>query len=1170
MQLAQVKLNDKYELQEGRIYLTGVQALVRLPLMQAARDRVAGLNTGGFISGYRGSPLGTYDNALWGAKAFLAERNIHFQPGLNEDLGATSVWGSQQVNLWQGAKVDGVFGIWYGKGPGVDRSLDVLKHANAAGSSKHGGVLALAGDDHGCQSSTLPHQSEQVFQAAMIPVLNPATVQEYLDFGLLGFAMSRFTGCWIGFKAISEAVESAASIAVDPERPRIVLPEDFEMPPGGLNIRYPDPPMVLEARLHGPKMQAVAAFARANALDRVVFEPKRPARIGIVATGKAYLDLRQALADLGLPEDRLHEIGVRIYKVGMPWPLEAQGALRFADGLQDILVVEEKRGLIEDQLMKLLYRLPADRRPAIAGKTDEAGRILLPSLGELNPAMVARAVAERLDRHDLVDAAMAQRLSRIKEKEAQAAAPAPKTVRTPFFCSGCPHNTSTRVPEGSRAMAGIGCHGMALYMADRNTQTITHMGGEGVNWIGQAPFAGDDHVFQNLGDGTYYHSGLLAIRAAAAAKVNITYKILFNDAVAMTGGQHHDGPLTVWDITRQVEAEGAQRIVVVTDEPDKYPAGLHWAPGVEIRHRDELDAVQRELRGIPGLTVLVYDQTCAAEKRRRRKRGTFPDPAKRVFINDEVCEGCGDCSVQSNCVSVKPLETELGRKRRIDQSDCNKDFSCLKGFCPSFVTVEGADVRKGGTKPLKLVGDTSDPFAGLPLPKVPQLAEPYGILVTGIGGTGVITVGALIAMAAHVEGKGATALDFTGLAQKNGAVMSHIRLAPQPGDLHAVRISAGGANLVLGCDAVVAASSGALATMEAGLTRAVVNTSVQPTAAFVLDTKVDLGAEETMSRIREALGKDSQGRSRADFIDATALATAIMGDSIAANLFLVGYAWQKGMIPLALESLERAIEINGVAVDANRTSLTWGRLAAHDIEAVRKAAAPRMAAPQRREQSLEEIVADRAGRLTGYQDAAYAARYKALVEEVAAAERQKAPGQSGLAMEAARNLYKVMAYKDEYEVARLYTDGAFQAKLARQFGGDFKMKVHMAPPLISRRDPETGLVPKRAFNGAWLMPAFRVMARMKGLRGTAFDIFGRTAERRAERQLIADYSAVLRELAAGLTAARHPLAVQIAAVPDAIRGFGHVKAASLDAARQREAELLALFRKPDQGLQAAE
>ncbi|MFC3228507.1 indolepyruvate ferredoxin oxidoreductase family protein [Marinibaculum pumilum] len=1165
MELAQVSLNDKYALEEGRIYLTGVQALVRLPLMQAARDRAAGLTTAGFISGYRGSPLGTYDSALWGAKSFLADRNIHFQPGVNEDLGATAVWGSQQVNLFKGAKVDGVFGIWYGKGPGVDRSLDALKHANAAGSSRYGGVLALAGDDHGCQSSTLPHQSEQVFQAAMIPVLNPATVQEYLDFGLLGFAMSRFTGCWIGFKAISEAVESSASIAVDIGRPEIVIPADFEMPADGLNIRYPDPPMAMEARLHGPKMQAVAAFARANGLDRVVFEPDRPARIGIVATGKAYLDLRQALTDLGLRPDRLHELGVRIYKVGMPWPLEADGALRFAEGLTDIIVVEEKRGLIEDQLMKLLYRLPADRRPSICGKTDEGGRILLPSLGELNPAMVARTVAERLQRHDMVDAAMSQRLARIREKEAQAAAPPPKTVRTPFFCSGCPHNTSTKVPEGSRAMAGIGCHGMALWMPDRNTQTITHMGGEGVNWIGQAPFAGDSHVFQNLGDGTYFHSGLLAIRAAAAAGVNITYKILFNDAVAMTGGQHHDGPLTVWDITRQVESEGAKRVVVVTDEPDKYPAGVHWAPKVEIRHRDELDAVQRELRDTPGLTVLVYDQTCAAEKRRRRKRGTFPDPAKRVFINDEVCEGCGDCSVQSNCVSVKPLDTDLGRKRRIDQSDCNKDFSCLKGFCPSFVTVEGAAVKKAGGRPLKLVGADADPFADLPMPARPELQEPYGILVTGIGGTGVITVGALIAMAAHVEGKGATALDFTGLAQKNGAVMSHVRLAPEPEDLHAVRISAGGANLVLGCDAVVAASSGALATMEEGLTRAVVNANVQPTAAFVLDNKVDLGAEEVSKRIRDALARD-----HADFIDATGLATAIMGDSIAANLFLVGYAWQKGLIPLSLEAITRAIEINGVAVEANMTSLSWGRLAAHDIEAVRRAAAPRMAAAERPEPTLDEVVADRVARLAGYQDAAYADRYRKLVEEVAAAERQKAPGQAGLAMEAARNLYKVMAYKDEYEVARLYTDGAFAAKLDRQFGGDFKLKVHMSPPLISRPDPETGVPPKRAFSGRWIFPAFRLMAKLKGLRGTAFDIFGYTAERKAERRLVEDYAAVLRELAAGLTAERHPLAVQIAAVPEGIRGFGHIKARNLDAARKREAELLALYRKPDSGLQAAE
>ncbi len=778
-----VSLDDKYTLRSGRIYLSGVQALVRLPIMQRERDKDAGLKTGGFISGYRGSPLGVYDNALWQAQRHLEAHNIRFQPGLNEDLAATAVWGSQQVNMFPGAAVDGVFAIWYGKGPGVDRSTDALKHGNTTGSSQFGGVLAIAGDDHGCQSSTLAHQSEQIFQAAMMPILNPANIREYLEFGLYGFALSRFSGCWVGFKAIAETVESSASVPVDP-RLEIVLPDDFEIPPGGLNIRWPDPPLEAERRLHGPKMAAVAAFTRANRVDRIVIDPRQP-RLGIITTGKAYLDVRQALSDLGIDE-RAAALGIRLYKVGLTWPLEPSGARRFAEGLTDVLVVEEKRGFIEHQLVHILYNMDAARRPSVVGKTDESGAPLLPSEGELTPSMVARAIVARLRKLGHDSRELEQRVARLDQFDKMLEAAATKTQRTPFFCSGCPHNTSTQVPEGSRALAGIGCHAMAIYVPSRNTATITHMGGEGANWIGQAPFTSENHVFQNLGDGTYSHSGLLAIRAAAAAGVNITYKILYNDAVAMTGGQPVEGQLSVPQITRQVEAEGAKRIVVVTDEPHKYPANAGFARGVELRHRDELDAVQRELRETSGLTVLVYDQTCAAEKRRRRKRGLFPDPPKRVFINEAVCEGCGDCSEKSNCVSVKPVETEFGRKRTIDQSNCNKDFSCLKGFCPSFVTVHGGSLRKL-RKPV--VAGAGDALAELPEPRRRPLVGPYDILVTGIGGTGVITVGALLGMAAHLEGKGCTVLDFTGLSQKNGAVMSHVRLAPRPDDLHAVRVA---------------------------------------------------------------------------------------------------------------------------------------------------------------------------------------------------------------------------------------------------------------------------------------------------------------------------------------------------------------------------------------------
>ncbi|MBS0222609.1 MAG: indolepyruvate ferredoxin oxidoreductase family protein [Proteobacteria bacterium] len=1154
-------LEDRYRLDKGRVYLTGIQALVRLPMMQRQRDLAAGLNTGGFISGYRGSPLGMYDHALWGAKRYLKENNIHFQPGLNEDLAATSVWGSQQTNLFPSATVDGVFAIWYGKGPGVDRSMDVLKHGNAAGTSAHGGVIALAGDDHGCQSSTLPHQSEQVFAAAMIPVVNPATVQEYLDFGILGFALSRYSGCWVGFKAISETVESGASVWVDPERIRIVMPTDFQLPPGGLGIRNPDPPLDQERRLHGPKMAAVQAFVRANGFDRIVIDPPR-ARIGIMTTGKAYLDTRQALEDLGIDDERAKALGIRLYKVGLTWPLEPEGARRFAEGLDEVIVVEEKRSNLEDQLVRILYNLPADRRPLVIGKTDESGQIILPSEGELSPTGVALVIANRLMKHAGDSPELRQRLARLEAKEKLLGAPPSKVARTPYFCSGCPHNTSTRVPEGSRAMAGIGCHGMAVWMPERRTSLISHMGGEGVAWVGQAPFTSEKHIFQNLGDGTYYHSGLMAIRQSAAAGINITYKILYNDAVAMTGGQPHDGPLTVPEITRQVEAEGAKRIVVVTDEPDKYPPNAGFAHGVTIRHRDELDAVQRELRDIPGLTVLVYDQTCAAEKRRRRKRGTFPDPAKRVFINDAVCEGCGDCSEQSNCVSVKPLETELGRKRQIDQSNCNKDFSCLKGFCPSFVSVHGGTPAKAKRPQLKVVQD--DPFASLPMPTMRPLSEAYGILVTGIGGTGVITIGALIGMAAHLEGKGCTVLDFTGLAQKNGAVMSHVRLAPKPEDLHAVRIAAGGANLVLGCDMVVAASPAALSRIEPGITRAVINGYMTPVAAFVMNGDMDLGAESMMKAIRDAAGSEATS-----FVDGTGLATALLGDSIATNLFMLGYAWQKGLVPLSFEALMRAIELNGVAVETSKRTFAWGRLAAHNLSAVEAAAKPTLRVEKPAARTLSEIVAKRVDLLTAYQDAAYAARYSAFVDKVAKVEKEKARGRSGLAEAVARSLYKLMAYKDEYEVARLYTDGEFLKKLGSQFEGDYKLTFHLAPPLFAQRDPETGHLKKREY-GAWMMPAFRLLASMKRLRGTAFDIFGRTAERRMERRLIGEYQTTIDSVLATLDQTNHAMAVQIAQVPESMRGFGHVKEKNVAAAKAREASLLAAYRAPATARAAAE
>jgi len=1154
--LRQVSLDDKYELEAGRVYLTGVQALVRLLMLQRQRDQAAGLNTAGFVSGYRGSPLGGLDLALWGAQKFLARAQIKFQPGLNEDLAATAIWGSQQVNMYPDATYDGVFAMWYGKGPGVDRCGDVFKHANFAGTSRHGGVLVLAGDDHAAKSSTLPHQSDHQFSAAMMPVLYPSSVQEIIDLGLHGWAMSRYSGLWVGFKCVSDTVESSASVSIDPDRVQVVMPDDFPFPPDGVHIRWPDPFLATETRMQDYKIYAALHYCRVNKLNRIVIDSPNP-RLGIITSGKSYLDVRQALDDLGITEADAAEIGIRVFKVAMPWPLEPETVRHFAEGLEEILVVEEKRQIVEYQLKEQLYNWRTDVRPRVVGKFDEKGEWvrphgdwLLPAASELTPAMIARVIAQRIERLSLHPRTMERlraRVDWINAKETALAKPKITLNRIPYFCSGCPHNTSTKVPEGSRATAGIGCHVMAIWM-DRSTSTFTHMGGEGVPWIGQAPFTATKHMFANLGDGTYYHSGILAIRAAVAAKVNLTYKILYNDAVAMTGGQPVDGPISPALIAQQVAAEGVKKIVVVSDEPEKYPAG-YFAAGIEIHHRDELDAVQRVLRDTPGCTVLLYDQTCAAEKRRRRKRGKYPDPAKRVVINELVCEGCGDCGVKSNCVSVAPLETEFGRKRAIDQSSCNKDYSCVNGFCPSFVTVEGGSLRK----PKK--ADAAD-FSNLPAPApVVTSAEPYGILVTGIGGTGVVTIGALLGMAAHLEGKGVSVLDMTGLAQKNGSVVSHVRIADQPDQLHATRIAAGEAKLVLACDILTGVGYEAVAKMQRGVTKALVNTALVMPADFTRDAdlKFPLGSME--QEIRDAVGPGD-----AEFLDATKLATGLMGDSIATNLFMVGYAYQRGLLPLSEASILRAIELNAAAVESNKQSFQWGRLAAVDAQHVLDAAIPQ-AKPesQRLSTSLDEMIARRAEFLTGYQDAAYARRYTDFVAKVRAVEAQKVPEKSALAEAVARYYFKLLAIKDEYEVARLYTDGEFVRRVAAQFEGNYKLRFHLAPPLTNKADAVTS-EPKKSSYGPWMLGAFRVLAKMKGLRGSALDVFGKTAERKAERQLITDYEALLDELSAKLDAHNYAVAVELASIPEHIRGYGHVKERHLKAAKAKESELLAVFR----------
>jgi len=1160
--LAKASLEDKYTLERGRVFLTGTQALIRVMMLQRARDARAGVNSAGFVSGYRGSPLGGFDQALWRARAHLESHHIRFQPGVNEDLAATAIWGTQQLNLFPGARYDGVFSMWYGKGPGVDRCGDVFKHANAAGTSRYGGVLALAGDDHAAKSSTLPHQSEHIFKACLIPVLSPANVQDYLDLGLHGFAMSRYSGCWVAFKCVTDVVESGASVVIDPDRVKVTTPSDFAMPPGGLNIRWPDGILEQEARILDYKVYAALAYARANRIDRLVWDSPS-ARLGIITTGKSYGDVMRALADLGIDERVARDIGLRVYKVALSWPLEPQGARRFAEGLEEILVVEEKRQVIEYQIKEELYNWKEGVRvPRVVGKFDDsgewsrsggqpAGTWLLPAHYEHSPAMVARAIAQRLEKLGMTAALGSQfreRLAFLDFKEKALAKPRVAAVRQPYFCSGCPHNTSTRVPEGSRAVAGIGCHFMAVWM-DRNTATFTHMGAEGVPWIGQAPFTDEKHIFANLGDGTYFHSGLLAIRAAVAAKVNMTYKILYNDAVAMTGGQRVDGPLDPAIISRQIAAEGVKPIVVVTDEPEKYPHGTNWAPGVTVRHRDELDAVQKELRATPGVSALIYDQTCASEKRRRRKRNEYPDPAVRAVINEMVCEGCGDCSVKSNCLSVEPLETEFGRKRAINQSSCNKDFSCLKGFCPSFVTVEGGRLKKG----------RSAAKSGADLPPVPEptpalLDRPYAILVTGIGGTGVITIGQIIGMAAHLEGKGVSVLDMSGLAQKYGAVMSHVQLAARPEALTATRIDMGGANLVIGCDLVVSASTDAIAKMAPGHTRALINASITPTADFVRNPDWQLPGSDLRHDIAQACGKNA-----VDFVAATEVATGLMGDAIATNMFMLGCAYQRGWLPLAGASLERAIELNGVAVDFNRQAFLWGRRAAVDLARVERLAKPAevIALGEHFSRNVDELIERRESFLTGYQNAAYAERYRALTERVRMREKEVNAG-TKLTEAVARYYSKLLAYKDEYEVARLHADGALERKIGHMFEGDYKVVFHLSPPLIAGKDPITGEPRKMRFGG-WMLPVFRVLKSLRGLRGTPLDIFGYTQERRTERTLIAEYEETIERLLAKLTAENHALAVQLASLPEEIRGFGHIKMRNVNAARKKHAELLQRF-----------
>ena len=1146
-QLRHVTLDDKYTLERGTVFLTAMQALARLPMLQRERDVAAGLNTAGYISGYRGSPLGGLDKALWEARAHLEAHHVVFEPGVNEDLAATAVWGSQQLALFGGARYDGVFGMWYGKGPGVDRSGDVLKHANFAGTARHGGVLAVAGDDHAAKSSAHAHQSEHMFKSVAMPVLAPSSVQEILDLGLHGWAMSRYSGCWVALKLVADIAESSASVMVDPARITTLLPTDFELPADGLSLRWPDPVSAQEYRMHEYKVYAALAYARANHLDRIVWDSPR-ARFGIITAGKSYADVRQALDDLGIDEQLAAQIGIRLYKVGMTWPLEAEGVRRFAEGLEEILVIEEKRHMIEYQLKEELYNWREDVRPRVVGKFDEKGEWalphgdwLLPPLMDLNPAVIARAIASRLSRF-YTSAGIRERLAQFGEQERVLNAARAPLQRLPWFCPGCPHNASTRVPEGSIALAGVGCHLMAMWMG-RHTQTVSHMGGEGMAWAGARRFTDTPHVFANMGDGTYFHSGSLAIRAAVAAKLPITYKLLYNDAVAMTGGQPVEGSMSVQQLVRQLSDEGVERIVVLSEEPERYHSASTLPPGVPVLPREALDRVQRELRDWsvrrPGVSALIYDQTCAAEKRRRRKRGELSDPARWVWIDPEVCENCGDCATKSNCLAIVPVETPLGARRAIDLNACNKDYTCLEGFCPALVTVEGGKPRRPQAATVDVTG-----LPPIPDPDLPPCDAPFGVLIAGVGGTGVVTVGALLAMAAHLEGKSATVLDQTGLAQKGGAVSSHVRICATPERLHAARIAIGEANTLLGCDLVTAADCETLARVRPGVTRAVVSETPSLTGDLLREPE-RFPAMALHQSVERAFAPGT-----VEFVDPHRLAVALTGDSLMANVLLLGSAWQRGLLPVSEGALLRAIELNSTAVERNKSAFRWGRRAAADPEGV-----ARITATDATPIGLDALVEDRARRLTAYQDAEYAARYRRLVERVRAVELDRL-GTATLAEAVARNYYKLLAHKDEYEVARIYASDAFRARLDAAFEGEYRVRWHLAPTWLGVADPATGESRKRHFGG-WIAPLFGVLARMRGLRGSRLDPFSRVEEHREALAMRREYEASVENVLASLGPESHARAVELASLPDSVRGFGPVRLRAIERMRARRAELMA-------------
>ena len=1114
--LRHAALDEKFAPGPTVAFMTGIDALARLPVLQHELDLRAGLNTAGFISGYRGSPLGGLDQALWRANTTLEHHNVQFQPGINEELAATAVWGSQQLGIVSDSEFDGVFGMWYGKGPGVDRSMDAIKHANAFGTSQYGGVLAIAGDDHACKSSTLPHQSEHMFMGASVPVLAPSNVQEVLDFGIYGWAMSRFTGCWVALKAITDNMDSAMGVEIDQARYPIRLPPPQSLSPDGMNARWPDTPLDQEKRLNRYKIYAARLFASINGLNRIVIDTPKP-MLGIITSGKAYLDVMEALSLLAIDASTASRLGIRVLKVGMPWPLDPEIVQVFTAGVSEVLVVEEKRSVIEDQLTSQLYNLAGAARPRIFGEFDDEGESLLPNSGELNPDQVANAIADRLTALGLAPPRRPCALS-----SAGLLTSDDTPTRTPHFCSGCPHNTSTKVPEGSVAMGGIGCHYMATWMPDRDTRTFSQMGGEGAAWIGQAAFSQRKHVFQNLGDGTYFHSGSLAIRAAVASRVNITYKILFNEAVAMTGGQGVDGELSLLDLIAQIRAEGVTRIAVVSAELQT----KEIPDGIELVRRENYDALQRRFREHEGTTVIIYQQLCANEKRRRQKRKQLPSPATKIVIHPELCEGCGDCGTQSNCLSIKPLTTELGTKRAIDQHSCNTDLSCVDGFCPSFISVTTTSNLQVTASP-----ETASPlFDPLPDPTQVDLTQPWTCLIAGVGGTGVLTVGALLAMAAHIEGKGFATMNQTGLAQKFGAVVSHLKVAARQADIHAVRVAERQSQLLIGCDLVVAANDETLTKLHPMTCSSVLNTHESITSEFIQNPDFKISTDGLTQAVRSAVPDE-----RLFAVDASDYATRLVGDAMGANLFLVGIAYQQGLLPLSGPALEKAIEVNGVAIEMNRQAFEWGRRYVHQRDRVDALVHDEEPA---RLIDVDDIVKDRMMRLVDYQSEDYAQAY---VSQVRSLESQVSDAleSTELFREVSTQLYRLMALKDEYEVARILTSSA---KAGTVFGkaSTARPTFYFAPPVLSKILSQNSQPRKFRF-GAWILGPLALLARLKVLRGSFLDPFSHLRERQEEREDLQRYLDDLKLIAVSVDQHTIDIATELAGCVSMLRGYGHVR-----------------------------